>query len=46
MLNKKEILNEAANSGSVRPLSDEERRSLKLTLLDMVKDIDTVCRKL
>lgn len=45
MLNKKEILNEAANSGSVRPLSDEERRSLKLTLLDMVKDIDTVCRK-
>lgn len=45
MLNKKEILNEAANSGSVRPLSEEERSKLKRTLLDMTKEIDSVCRK-
>ena len=29
MLSKKMILNEAANSGSVRPLSDDERKKLK-----------------
>ena len=45
MLNKKEILNEAANSGSVRPLTDEERGALKTTLLDITKEIDGVCRK-
>ncbi|MCR5798007.1 MAG: LicD family protein [Eubacterium sp.] len=45
MLNKKQILNEAANSGSVRPLSDDERKALKQTLLDMTAEIDAVCRK-
>lgn len=45
MLNKKQILNEAANSGSVRPLTDEEREALKQTLLDISKEIDVVCRK-
>ena len=29
MLSKKMILNEAANSGFVRPLSDDEREKLK-----------------
>lgn len=29
MLNKKMILNRTANSGSVRPLSDDERKKLK-----------------
>ena len=45
MLNKKQILNEAANSGSVRPLTDEERKALKQTLLNTAKEIDGVCRK-
>lgn len=44
MLNKKQILNEAANSGSVRPLTDEERKALKQTLLNTAKEIDGVCR--
>ena len=45
MLNKKMILNRTANSGSVRPLSDDERKKLKKTLLCMTADIDAVCRK-
>ena len=45
MLSKKMILNEAANSGSVRPLSDDERKKLKKTLLCMTVEIDAVCRK-
>ena len=45
MLSKKKILNEAANSGSVRPLSEDERKNLKKTLLYMTAEIDAVCRK-
>lgn len=45
MLNKKMILNRTANSGSVRPLSDDERKKLKKTLLCMTAEIDAVCRK-
>ena len=45
MLSKKMILNEAANSGFVRPLSDDEREKLKKTLLCMTAEIDAVCRK-
>ena len=42
MLNKKMILNRTANSGSVRPLSDDERKKLKKTLLCMTAEIDAV----
>ena len=45
MLSKKKILNEASNSGSVRPLSEDERKNLKKTLLYMTAEIDAVCRK-
>lgn len=45
MLNKKMILNRTANSGSVRPLSDDERKKLKKTLFCMTAEIDAVCRK-
>lgn len=45
MLNKKQILNDAANKGGVRPLTDEERCSLKQALLNIAKEIDGVCRK-
>lgn len=45
MFNKKEILNDAANSGIVRPLSDKESDDLKKTLLDITKEVDAVCRK-
>lgn len=45
MLSKKKILNEAANSGSVRPLSEDERKNLKKALLYMTAEIDAVCRK-
>ena len=45
MLNKKTILNDAANSGGVRPLSEDERVALKRTLLDITTEIDSVCRK-
>lgn len=45
MLSKKKILNEVANSGFVRPLSDDERKKLKKTLLSMTAEIDMVCRK-
>lgn len=45
MLSKKMILNRTANIGSVRPLSDDERKKLKKTLLCMTAEIDAVCRK-
>lgn len=45
MLNKKMILNRTANSGSVRPLSDDERKKFKKKLLCMTAEIDAVCRK-
>ena len=45
MLNKKAILNDVANSGNVRPLSDDERKGLKKTLLSITAEVDSVCRK-
>ncbi len=45
MFNKKLILNKSANSGSVRPLSEEERKALKQTLLEITGDVESVCRK-
>ena len=45
MLNKKIILNSAANDGEAKTLTEKEQVKLKRTLLDIVKEIDCVCNK-